>query len=178
MKFNQKISFLLTLVIFLTSSCIQSKEEKILLTTFSKNSVEVSIYLLVSANGKEHALTAVFTPPEDTHLYGKDIPRNGVDLMGRPTLLELSPNSQMQAAGDLMESPPAELPESAPLELLIYPAGSVTLTLPIILPQGEGWVEDEVSLTFMTCGDRGCKPPVINEIVSLRIPAAGNDAIH
>ncbi len=175
MNFKNKLKFALLImaISLLISSCSRGKAaEPILLETFTKNSVTVSIYLETMQDGQD-ALVAHFEPPEDAHLYSKDIPRNGVEGLGRPTLLELTPNSQMQAAGGLFESSPAQIPEFEPKELLIYPVGVVTLTLPVTLPAGSNWVEDEISITFMACTDRGCKPPVENEVITVRIPPQG-----
>ena len=144
----------------------------LLLETFTKNSVTVSIYLGKTQDGQD-ALIASFAPPENSHLYSKDIPRNGVEGLGRPTLLELTQNSQMKAVGALMENAPAQIPEFEPKDLLVYPAGVVTLTLPVTLPTGEDWVNDEISVTFMACSDSGCKPPVEDEVISVRIPPQG-----
>ncbi len=144
----------------------------LLLETFTKNSVMVSIYLGKMQDGQD-ALVASFAPPEDAHLYSKDIPRTGVDGLGRPTLLELTQNSQMKAIGTLMESPLAQIPEFEPKNLLVYPSGVVTLTLPVTLPTSENWVDDEISITFMACSDNGCKPPVENEVIIVHIPPQG-----
>src|SRR6476660_6305296 len=74
------------------------------LTTFSKNSVTVVVKLQRAADGQV-SLAATFTPDETGfHLYSKDMPRNGVGGLGRPTLLELTTNSKMQVLGTLIES--------------------------------------------------------------------------
>jgi hypothetical protein len=164
--------FLFVATAMFISSCSGKKDEMLLLETFTKNSVSVSIYLGRTQDGQD-VLVASFAPSEDAHLYSKDIPRNGVEGLGRPTLLELTQNSQMQAAGGLLESPPAQIPEFEPKELPIYPVGVVTLTLPVTLPTSEDWVDDEISITFMACTDRGCKPPVENEVITVRIPPQG-----
>lgn len=151
------------------SACSESKSDLLLLETFTKNSVTVSIYLRTPQDGQD-AIVASFAPPEGSHLYSKDIPRDGVDGLGRPTLLELTQNSRMKAAGDLVESTSAKIPEFEPKDLLVYPAGSVMLTLPVHLPIEKDWVNDEVSITYMACNDQGCKPPVVNQIITLSIP--------
>ena len=164
--------FLCVATAMFISSCSSKRGEMLLLETFTKNSVMVSIYLGKMQDGQD-ALVASFAPPEDAHLYSKDIPRNGVDGLGRPTLLELTQNSQMKAIGTLMESPLAQIPEFEPKNLLVYPSGVVTLTLPVTLPTSENWVDDEISITFMACSDNGCKPPVENEVIIVHIPPQG-----
>ena len=105
-------------------------------------------------------------------MYSKDIPITGVDGLGRPTLIELTANSQMKIVGELVESVPAEIPNFEPQELLVYPPGAVTLSLPVKLPAGNDWVEDVVKITYMSCSDTGCKPPVVGKLVSIRVPGA------
>ena len=51
------------------------------------------------------------------------------------------------------------------MELLVYPLGPVTLSLPIDLPPGADWMEDELSITYMACSANQCKPPVEGKIV-------------
>ena len=55
------------------------------LAAFTENSVEVSIRLTRTMEGY-FLLEATFTPPPDSHLYGKDIPRAGVDGLGQESL--------------------------------------------------------------------------------------------
>ena len=131
----------------------------------------VSIYLDKNAND-EYFLAARFTPPDGYHLYSKDIPITGVDGLGRPTLLELTRESQMKPLGELVESVNAEMPNFKPKELLVYRSGAVILSLSIELPHGDGWVKDAVKVTYMACNDGGCKAPVTGKLVSVRIPSA------
>ena len=44
--------------------------------------------------------------------------------------------------------------------------------LPVELPEGNDWVEDTVKITYMSCSDTGCKPPVIGKLVQVRVPGA------
>ena len=163
------------LLIVFTASCAPQADlapgHSLPLAAFTENSVEVTIRLTRAAEGY-FLLEATFTPPPNSHLYGKDIPRAGVDGLGRPTLLELTDTSKMQALGALIESPLAISDEFESLQLLVYPNGPVTLSLPVSLPPGEGWVEDAVSVTFMACTENGCKRPVIGKIVAVLIPGA------
>jgi hypothetical protein len=140
------------------------------LASFTENSVTIAISLELDPAGRTW-LAATFTPLDpDSHVYSKDLPRDGVNGLGRPTLLELVPGSQMQAAGPLTESVPAD--ETDLEGLLTYPAGPVTLRLPVSLPPGSGWIEQSVSVTYMACVNGSCSPPVIGKIVYIRIPGA------
>lgn len=154
-----------------TFSCSSRTDEPITLAAFTENYVEVSIYVERDSSGGVF-LSATFTPPDGYHLYSKDIPLQGVQGLGRPTLIELTTNSRITALGSLMESVRAQAPDFEPKELLVYPRGKVTLSLPVKLPPGDGWIDDEVKITYMACGAALCKPPVEGKIVPIRIPGA------
>jgi hypothetical protein len=161
------------ILLFGITSCTQAQNRALPLdlATFTENYVTVSIHLNETPDG-EYILSATFTPPEGHHLYGKDIPLTGVDGLGRPTLLELPAESHMKAVGELMESVKEETPDFEPKNLLVYPIGEVTLSMPVELPPGAGWVDDAVKISFMACSDVGCKAPVVGKIVPVRIPGA------
>lgn len=151
-------------------SCTPAPRETIPLASFTESYVEVSIYLELDPEGK-YMLAATFKPPDGYHLYSKDIPLEGVNGLGRPTLLELSPDSHTKTTGALLENLEAEMPDFEPRELLVYPDGAVTLSLPVELPSGSGWVEDEVQVTYMACSASQCKPPVVRKNVLVPIPS-------
>jgi hypothetical protein len=141
------------------------------LASFTANDVRVSIQLQGGQN-MVPILSATFTPPDGYHLYSKDTPLKGLNGLGRPTLLELTAESHMQAISELMESVEPQVPNFEPKELLVYPSGEVTLSVEVQLPPGDEWVDDSVSITYMACSDQLCKPPVVGKIVAIRIPAA------
>jgi hypothetical protein len=173
MKFDSRLTlFVLTLLFLATSaSCASRPGESISLASFTENFVRVSIKLERNSSG-DYLLSARFTPPEGYHLYSKDIPLTGADGLGRPTLLELTVDSRMSATGELKESVEAHQPGFEPKELLVYPSGPVTLSLPVQLPAGEDWLDDEVKITYMTCSAVQCKRPVVGKILSVRVPGA------
>jgi hypothetical protein len=172
MKSGIKILFFASIV-FILSACANQKNVSlpISLGTFTENDVDVSLQLDKNSNGV-YLLSATFTPPEGNHMYSKDIPITGVDGLGRPTLIELTAESQMEPLGELIESIPAEVPNFEPKQLLVYPPGAVTLSLPVKLPSGNDWVDDVVKITYMSCSDTGCKPPVVGKLVTVRVPGA------
>jgi hypothetical protein len=174
MNFWKHPRILLFTILFATAlgSCTSGQGSVLPLTSFTENDVEVTLSLKQDANGNS-VLSATFLPPKGYHLYSKDIPISGVDGLGRPTLLELTAESLMQATGILGESVKPEKPDFEPKELLVYPAGAITLSLPVKLPPGEDWVEDDLSITYMACSASACKPPVVGKIISVRIPEAG-----
>jgi hypothetical protein len=153
------------------AACAPTPNLPIQLITFTKNDVSVSIDLKHSS-AKNYVLSATFIPSAGYHVYSKDLPRHGMNGIGRPTLLELTTASQMTALGSLTESVAAENFYFEHNEFLVYPLGAVTLSLPIQLPIGDLWVKDEVKITFMACSSTQCKPPVEGKIVSIHIPGA------
>jgi len=159
---------LLSLVIV---SCTSAPTLPIQLASFTENDVSVSI-ALEHASAEAYLLSATFTPPDGYHLYSKDIPVQGIDGIGRPTLLELTAQSQMKALGSLAENVPAERFYFEQNEFQVYPSGAVTLSLPVELPSGQRWVNDELKITFMACSSNLCKAPVEGKIVSIRVPGA------
>ena len=173
-----KRNFLLVLVIAITTaSCNSQARPSYELAALTENEVTVSIYLDKNIDG-EYFLSATFTPPDGYHLYSKDIPITGVDGLGRPTLLELTAESQMKSLGELIESVNAEIPNFEPKELLVYPPGTVTLSLPVELPQGDGWLQGVVKVTYMACSGGGCKAPVTGKLVPIRIPGVDLFGLH
>ncbi len=152
-------------------SCTPNPGKAIPLSSFTENDVDVTISLVQEADGK-YTLSGTFTPPDGYHLYSKDIPLTGVDGLGRPTLLELTTNSHMQAAGSLIENKNPQAPDFEPRDLLVYPSGPVTLNLAIELPEGTDWLQDEIQVTYMACSSGQCKPPVVGKVIPIRIPGA------
>ena len=151
-----------------------TKSSSIPLTGFTENDVTVEIRLELHSD-KGSFLSATFTPPDGYHLYSKDTPLDGINGLGRPTLLEVSADSPLEVQGKLIESVEAQIPDFEPRELLVYPAGPVTLSLEVKLPPGIESLDDSISVTYMACSDHVCKPPVVGKIVPIRIP--GSDAI-
>jgi hypothetical protein len=98
------------------------------------------------------------------------MPAHGINGLGRPTFLALTTNSHLREAGELIESVSAQQLYFEPQELPVYPLGPVTLSLPVELPPGKNWVNDELKVTFMACSTNQCKPPVEGKVVSIRVP--------
>ncbi len=147
--------------------------EAIQLASSSESYVEVTI-TLENKDNEHFLLTATFNPlVTGLHLYSKDIPKKGVDGLGRPTLLELSVNSIIKSNGALTENISAQIPPFEPKELLVYPAGQVILSIPILLPEGNKWINDQVLVTYMACNDQGCRPPIEGKVIPIQIPGRG-----
>jgi hypothetical protein len=161
----------LLLLSITVGACTPAPQMPLQLATFTENYVNVSISLEQSSE-ENYLIAATFMPPDGYHLYSKDIPVHGINGIGRPTLLELTTSSQMKALGNLTENVPAEGFFFEHREFQVYPLGAVTLSLPIELPPGLHWVDDELKITFMACSSNLCKAPVEGKIVTIRLPGA------
>jgi len=119
-------------------------------------------------------IRGIFEPKDrGYHLYGPEIPKSGIDGMGRPTLIEISPGTALSPAGPLaIDQKPftKEFPElKATFEVL--PAGRVTVYLPLKLAKKDARNDSfDVQVTFMSCSDRKCNPPVDAARVTLTPP--------
>jgi hypothetical protein len=172
LRFFFSVLMLIILLSTVSLSCTPAQSGPIALAAFTENYVEVSISLERNPDGTTF-LSATFTPADGHHLYSTHIPINGLDGLGRPTLLELTEESQMTALGAVIESVQAQEPDFEPKELHVYPVGPVMLSLPVELPSGNAWIDDEVRITYMACTAYQCKPPVVGKIVPVRIPGTG-----
>ncbi len=176
MKYASQIILLFILVLlFGVASCQNAPRsgQTLELANFTENKVQVTITLSSADNGQS-ILSAIFTPQNPSlHLYSKDIPKTGINGLGRPTLFELSKDSPLQVIGELIESASPQAPTTPPLELLTYPAGPVTLSLHVLLPNGNNWINDEVTVTYMACDEQGCRPPVQQKPIAITIPGKG-----
>ena len=141
------------------------------LAAFTEKNVAVEIALEQDGRGGA-AIAARFTPSRaGFHLYGKDLPRGGLDGIGRPTLLEIVGPAPKKAGAMTADSPVETL--DVPLlgvSFPVYPAGPVTLRQPVVLPAEAG--DAELSVTYMACSDRTCLAPAIDRRVRVRLPAA------
>jgi hypothetical protein len=169
--------FFLSLLLLLLAGCGPGRaswpKAPLALAAFEENGVRVGIVLERDLDGQD-ALVATYAPLDpDCHLYGKDLPPDGLDGLGRPTLLELVVGSRLQAVGGLSESVPAA-PGEGPEGLLVYPPGPVSLRLPLLLPEGAGWFEEQVSITYMVCSEETCLAPTIAKLVPVRVPGRDN----
>lgn len=148
------------------------------LASISENGVRVDLELQPTRGGWAW-LSARFTPlASGYHLYAKDLPRQKDYGIGQPTLLELALGSKLQAIGTLVDNRVAKVESLVPNQpaLAVYPAGPVTLLLPVELPAGEpGWIDDRVSVTYMACSQHGCLSPVLSRIIPIRVPVIMDD---
>ena len=66
----------------------------------------------------------------------------------------------------------ADVIEELHLSLPVYPAGPVTLRLPVRVRSG---ATAELSVAYMACGGIGCQPPVTDRRVPVVLPEGARD---
>ena len=143
------LAFLSGLALFL-SGCVSSAPGFVSpqhLAAFSQNSVSVEI--LFSRMPSIGSFLSQHSPlsPETT-CTARIFPATGIYGEGRPTLVELTPRSAMRVVGALTANVNDEVSSMGMDALLIYPAGPVTLKLPVSLPpDGAGTLTRSVSHT-------------------------------
>jgi hypothetical protein len=165
---------LISILLFLLLAACQRQADssaQLPLVEFTENDVHVSILLEQSKEGS--VLAAMFTPTEaELHLYSKDLPAEGVDGAGRPTRLELVDGGSVHSRGELQESVTAQSKPASDLlpALPVYPAGPVTLRLPVDLPASSGEaLHLQLRISYMACSVTGCRKPVEGKIVEVEI---------
>lgn len=142
------------------------------LSSFTENGVRVEITLEQDANGR-WLVASTYTPIDaHVHLYSTDLPRAGLNGAGRPTLLELPPQTSVYPIGQLTVDKSVVLDPFPTLNTAfpIYPDGPVTLRLPIEIETHDTRLDMTVKVTYMACSSTGfCLPPVENKPVKLSI---------
>jgi hypothetical protein len=175
------IAVLLLVVIlrFINSAIFKHNSPRLELVSCEENDVKVTVFL--EYDDKElPLLTALFEPLlKGHHFYSKNTPKTGVDGIGRPTLIELSPNASIVARGNLIESRSAIMDAYTGLAepLYIYPDGPITLQLPITIPtSNQKSLTETIFVTYMTCSSNGlCTAPVVEKAINITIPLIQSD---
>lgn len=137
------------------------------LATFVENGVRVSLHLDRDWRGGLW-LAGEFSPvAPDVHLYATELPSNGIEGLGRPTRLRVGRGS-VRVLGPAVANRPVveDRLEELDVTLPVYPAGSVTVRLPVALDAGPA-VRTEVYVSYMACGPQGCLRPVIDRLVAV-----------
>ena len=143
-----------------------------ILSEVEDSGVKVTFFLAEGENGK-HWLRATFSPLEiGYHVYSKDLPADGIDGIGRPTLLELSKHEAISDVGKLTADKKIHNLAS-PLNaegFPVYPDGPVTLSLPFTMkPDANAPVEVTTKITYMACTKTSCNAPVEGKVVKLTL---------
>jgi thiol:disulfide interchange protein len=143
-------------------------------TDFQAASVAIDIEL-ADRQGPEADLLVTFTPVvepggEPLHLYSKDLPKEGIDDVGRPTVVQIPDNAPWRARGEASVDPALPLHELSGIP--VYPNGPVRLRLPVQLPYGNGaMVSVSILVTYMSCTDQSCNRPVIDRRLEFELPS-------
>lgn len=141
-------------------------------TRFRASHVDVRV--TVMRDGPRRVVGARFVPDAaGIHLYGPDLPANGIDGAGRPTRVAIVSGGWAAAAGSIVDVAPTPFPTvlpgfSGPFSVL--PDGPVTLRVPIEPVAGDRNTV-RVALTFMACTSDGrCYPPVVDHELDVVVP--------
>jgi thiol-disulfide isomerase/thioredoxin len=142
------------------------------LGSFTEDGVTVTLALERDSGGRVW-LAGTFAPTEPgTHVYGKDLPLTGIDGLGRPTLISVSSATGLKVRGSVIANRPIEIDrlEALNTSLPIYPPGPVTLRVPVDLIDRRVASRAEISVSYMACGPKGCRPPVMDRRLSVTVP--------
>ncbi|MFI6984003.1 hypothetical protein ACIBSV_36045 [Embleya sp. NPDC050154] len=107
-------------------------------------------------------LEVTFTPQPGFHIYGVDLPAEGIDGLGVPT--------RIGVRGDLAADGPPATGSSTRLlrltglttELPVYPDGPVTFTLPV---RRTGGHRAEVVVSYGACSANACLKPEVDKAI-------------
>lgn len=150
------------------------KQRHVMVWNAAENDVEVKI-LVVEYSSGQLKLSGTFTPTRRKfYLYGKDLPRDGLNGLGRPTLLEVVKSDSIKVTGPLEADQPVRnvYVEVLDLSFPVYPVGPVTLSLPFELVSNDTLVSLEIAVTYMACSEKTCLPPVIDKQILIQVPAS------
>ena len=142
------------------------------LATSTERGVQVSIALERDSAGAIW-LAARFAPTAPgTHLYASALPENGIDGIGRPTRLTIAASPGVKALGQSSADRPIEIDrlEALATALPVYPAGPVTLRVPVELARSAQGFQATVEVSYMACGPNGCLPPVTHKQIAVTVP--------
>jgi hypothetical protein len=143
------------------------------LVAITEHDVTVALRATVDTAGQTW-MAATFTPTRaGFHLYAKELPRDGLSGIGRPTLLEVSPYGPLTARGALVaDGQPEPLHvEALNLSFPVYPAGPVTLRLPVAVVPGTAR-RATLLVTYLACSDSVCLAPVTRKPILVTLPDA------
>ena len=127
----------------------------------------VVVHLGLERSGDMRTLVAEFVPTDDhLHLYGLELPDDGIDGAGRPTRLTVI-DPAWRASGAATATVPSQLVALAGFDqpFPVYPDGPVTIRQAVeSVPGASADARIHVTVTFMACSSAGlCYQPVIAE---------------
>jgi thioredoxin 1 len=141
------------------------------LTEFTEHGVHVELSL--DKDSLEHVwLSATYTPTDpESYVYSKDLPAAGISDLGRPTVLAVVTPSGVKVIGPIVANRVVRADRIDALNVTLpeYPVGPVTLRMPIELPPAGASSRVALSIGYMTCGPKGCLPPVEDKRVTVTV---------
>ena len=143
------------------------------LSAFTEDGVRVDLSLEQDTSGRVW-LAGRFSPVQaGVHLYSKDLPAAGLDGIGRPTRLAVAAPRGLRILGDVSADRPVEADRIDVLNQAwpVYPAGPVTLRVPVAFDPSVQETPADVSVSYMACGPSGCLRPVLDRHVVVTVPA-------
>ncbi|MGW5351386.1 hypothetical protein ACWERV_12850 [Streptomyces sp. NPDC004031] len=133
----------------------------------------VTVHVTLERSGPTTVeVTATLRPQRPGfHLYSLSLPDGGVDGLGIPTRLAVSPPLTPSAPATASARPYAlRLPE-LDVTLPVYPDGPVVLHLPARLPSASPGTTAHLRLTYGACSTtEGCLVPVRDHPLTLALP--------
>jgi hypothetical protein len=143
--------------------------ERAKLAEVTENSVKVSVSLEADSAGQP-VIRATFTPTEQgLHLYGKDMPEDGVKGFGRPTRLQVI-GDVIKPDGPVFSDVTTHDLEALDVKLPVYPEGPVSLRQPVEIRTGSDFTA-QIEISYMACRTGGeCKMPVERKRLELKLP--------
>jgi hypothetical protein len=138
----------------------------------SEHGVTVTLRALVD-DARRTWVAATYAPTmSGFHVYSKDLSREGLSGIGRPTLLEVVPGGALDPQGEVTaDQTPVPLYVAAlKLSFPVYPAGPVTLRLPVVINTA-GNRHATFSVSYLACSDSTCLAPVTGKRIAVTLPA-------
>jgi len=144
-----------------------------LLAQVTEQDVTVTLRALVD-DARQTWVAATYLPTRSGfHLYSKDLPREGLSGIGRPTLLEVVPGGAIDPRGAVAadQTPVPLYVPTLQMSFPVYPAGPVTLRLPVAVTAA-GNRRATFAVSYLACSDSLCLAPVTRKPVVVTLPEA------
>jgi|GEM_PF-2410964 len=167
------LTLVLIMIFFSSYIAIRSDEHRPLTVwTSTENHVEVKIDITKNPSGQLQ-LSGIFTPTRPGfYLYGKDLPKDGIQGLARPTLLEVIKSNSVKFIGALEADQAVKniYVNALDISFPVYPTVPVKLSIPFELADNSNSASIELSITYMACSDITCLPPVVDKYVYIQVP--------
>ncbi|MEU9132742.1 protein-disulfide reductase DsbD family protein [Kitasatospora sp. NPDC048540] len=143
--------------------------------TFSDGGVTVALSL-GNWDGNKGTASITFTPEKaGYHIYSMDLPPDGIDGLGRPTVIKLTGSLTMSGAPSTTSAIRQITDAGTSTEVPVYPDGPVTFTVPLA-KSGTG--EATTLISYAACSEDGCLAPVDDHPVALTVGDQGIAVRH